>query len=89
MEESRPENHDKLNTPRDSRTSQNSRRIWFQPGEVEERNGNQEASKQRVRAQKPQPPKRAPIKLGRGCYIWAIGIVGPILWGDGSSGHKS
>ena len=56
---SRPAIHDKPNARRNSRTSQNARGIGFQPSEVEEQDGYQNASKRGARAQKPQPPKGA------------------------------
>jgi len=50
--------HDRTNARRNPRTSQNGRRIWFQPSKVEERNGHQKTSKRRARTQEPQPPER-------------------------------
>jgi len=51
--------HNTTNARRTPRTSQNSRGIWFQPSEVEERDGHQKASQRRARTQEPQPPKGA------------------------------
>jgi len=57
--DSRPAIRDKPNAPRYSRISQHGRGIGFQPSEVEERNGYQDVSEQRARAQKPQPSQGA------------------------------
>jgi len=51
--------HDRTNARRNPRTSQNSRGIWFQPREVEERDGHQKTSQPGARTQEPQPPKGA------------------------------
>jgi len=58
-EASRLAKHDEPNSRRDSSTSQNGRRIWFQPRQVEERKGNSEARKRGARTQKLESPKRA------------------------------
>ena len=59
--------HDRTNARRNPRTSQNTRGIWFQQSEVEERDGRQRTSKRGARNTGTSASEKGSEELGRGC----------------------